>query len=100
MARLTMLLVAFLCLASSASAALSPRKDPSALERSVQQALVRQEPHPPAGKTELVITDKTVMRLDGRVCKYEDVPEGATVILLEVAADKKTVLTIHFRRGK
>ena len=48
----------------------------------------------------LVITDKTEVQLDGQDCKLTDVPATAAVVSLEVAADKKTILKIHFQSKK
>ncbi len=45
------------------------------------------------------LTDKTEVKLDGRACPYEKVPDSATIILLEANSDK-TVLKIHFRSKK
>jgi hypothetical protein len=49
---------------------------------------------------EFVITDQTEIHLDGQPCAYRDVPRGARIVHLEVAADMKTVLKIHFRTRK
>jgi hypothetical protein len=83
-----------------AHAKLSPFKD----------RLISDRPRPPAPKAEssaqpeddgkLVISDKTEVVLDGKVCKMEDVPKNAEVIRLEVGTDKKSVLRIHFRTKK
>jgi hypothetical protein len=40
------------------------------------------------------------VQLDGRPCKYADVPSDAVVVLVELAADGKTVLKAHFRSRK
>jgi hypothetical protein len=45
-----------------------------------------------------VVTDRTEILLDGKPCKYEAIPATASIVRMEVAADKKTVLKIHFRR--
>jgi hypothetical protein len=44
------------------------------------------------------ITEKTEVLLDGRPCRYEQVPNGATIILLEtVTNESKEISRIHFR---
>lgn len=43
-----------------------------------------------------IVNDKTEVKLDGHVCKFEDVPATASVINLDVASDKKTILKIYF----
>jgi hypothetical protein len=50
----------------------------------------------PGDDHEFVITAKTEIKLDGKDCKYEDVPDDAEIVLLEVAADRRTILIIHF----
>jgi hypothetical protein len=92
------LVASFLCL-SVAHASLAQPKERSIFDR----------PLPPAPKAEpaaeqegggLVISDDTEVKLDGKVCKYEEIPESAEVILLEVGKDKKSVLKLHFRTKK
>ena len=98
MTRLTMVLAASLFSLSVAHASLTTPKERSIFDR----------PLPPAPKAEpapeqeggLVISDDTEVKLDGKVCKYEDIPESAEVILLEVGKDKKSVLKLHFRTKK
>jgi hypothetical protein len=51
-------------------------------------------------ETPFVITNETEIRLDGRPCLYAEVPAGAAVTAAEVAADRRTVLRIHFRSPK
>lgn len=43
------------------------------------------------------VTADTEIRLDGRPCRLEDVPENAEVTLLEVGKDGRTATRIHFR---
>jgi len=57
-------------------------------------------PEPNQQKQDFVITDDTEVKLDGHVCKFQDVPGTATVVSLDVAADKKTILKIHFTSKK
>jgi hypothetical protein len=99
MIRLTMVLVASFLSLSLAHASLAPQKERSIFDR----------PLPPAPKAEpaeeqegggLVISDDTEVKLDGKGCKYEEIPESAEVILLEVGKDKKSVLKLHFRTKK
>jgi hypothetical protein len=46
----------------------------------------------------LVITRQSDVRLDGRPCRYEQVPANAVITFAEVGPDRQTVLRIHFRR--
>jgi hypothetical protein len=45
----------------------------------------------------LRVTDATQVWLNGRAVKYRDVPPGAEVLSIELAPDRKTILTVHFR---
>ena len=49
---------------------------------------------------EFQVTEQTEVLLDGKACRYQDVPQQATILRMEVAPDRKTVLRIHFRTGK
>lgn len=47
------------------------------------------------------ITSNTEVRLDGRPCPYEKIPQGATIVLLEtVTNESKEIARIHFRSPK
>ena len=95
MTRLTIALVTSYLGLSMAHASLAPVKERSPFDKLP----------PPAPKAEaapeqdggLVISDDTELKLDGKLCKYEDIPECAEVILVELAKDKKSVLKLHFR---
>jgi hypothetical protein len=112
-----------MALVSVASASLTPRKQPSRFGNDLPQAkaaklsarfgedvaqaqaakLSAQAPEQAAGRegpTEFVVTERTEVLLNGKPCKYQDVPGHARIVWMEVAADKKTVLRAHFRTGK
>jgi hypothetical protein len=61
----------------------------------------RLAPHPvldtPAPTRTVSVTGATVLYLDGKRCRMEDVPEGAEVERLELDRDGKTALRIDFR---
>jgi hypothetical protein len=99
MMRPTMALVAFLVFVSISDAGLVRRTEDGVLKQRIDQRLVRTAPAP-AANDELVITEQTEVKLDGQTCRYADVPEDAEVVLLELSADKKAVLRIHFRTKK
>lgn len=50
-----------------------------------------------AQKDEYQITDITEIKVDGRQCRYNEVPKGAEITLLEVSSDNKSILRIHFQ---
>jgi len=44
------------------------------------------------------ITEKTEVLLDGRPCRYDQVPDGALILLLEIVSNEsKEIARIHFR---
>jgi hypothetical protein len=45
----------------------------------------------------LRVTDATQVWLNGKPVKYREVPPGAEVLSIELAPDRKTILTVHFR---
>jgi hypothetical protein len=46
------------------------------------------------------VTGETEILLNGKPCIYEGIPDHASIVQMDVAADKKTVLKIHFRTQK
>jgi hypothetical protein len=106
MIRIVVTVVAFLSLMPAASATLATRREPTIARKdsvaAYQKALPRSE-HWVSGRKqegEFVITDETAVFLDGRACRYKDVPDKAHIASLEVAPDRKTVLKVHFRTAK
>ena len=54
-----------------------------------------------AANDDFRITTTTEVLLDGRPCRYERIPEGATIILLETATNvSKEIVKIHFRTSR
>jgi hypothetical protein len=51
----------------------------------------------PSPRDQFQITDQTEVTLDGRPCRYADVPRGAGIVKMEVGTDGTTVLKIQFR---
>jgi hypothetical protein len=99
MDRVILATAVFFSLISTATAALSPRKD----EPRPAGALFlhrTEKPTPPGQVGQFRITRSTEILLNGRPCRYEDVPTHATVIRLEVEPDGKTAIRVHFRTRK
>jgi hypothetical protein len=89
----------------AALASLTPRKERSGIAGPEAQAWSSMKTRPalldhtaasPA-RPEYVLTHDTEILLDGKPCRYEDVPANARIIRMEVGADKKTVLKVLFR---
>jgi hypothetical protein len=51
-------------------------------------------------RSEYVLTERTEITLNGKECKYADVPRNARIVQMEVGADGRTILRIRFRTGK
>jgi hypothetical protein len=107
MTRLTLALTAWMSLVSVVSAALTPRKEPPTVGNEVGQAkaakIATEAREQAAGRvtnSEFVLTDQTEVLLNGKPCRYEKVPGDASIVQMELAADNKTVLKIHFRSRK
>jgi hypothetical protein len=104
MARVVIALLSLVCFLAPAGASLTPRPDFLASGRDVPASLSKTLPpgfaqaaSAPSPKDQYQITDRTEVTLDGRPCRYADVPGGAGIVKMEVAADGTTVLKIHFR---
>jgi hypothetical protein len=107
MTRLTLALAVWIGLGSVAEASLALRKEPGPLAKgapelwaSRQAARAPELAAAPGVTPEFVLTEETEVLLDGEPCKYAGVPGHARIVHLEIAADRKTVLKIHFRTGR
>jgi hypothetical protein len=107
MTRLVLALTVLFCTLSSAKANLAPRIDsfsfgkelPARVAKALSAAVLPAAPLD-GQKDEYRITDQTEVVLDGRACKYRDVPNNAAIVKMEVAGDKRTVVKICFRTRK
>jgi hypothetical protein len=113
MTRVVLSVVAWMSLVSVATASLTARKEPARsandvhLQRHGSKALAQKvkllaQNQSAGGQTspEYVMTDETEVLLNGKPCKYAQVPNHARIVKMEVGIDKRTVLKIHFRTGK
>jgi hypothetical protein len=107
MTRLTLALAAWISLVSAAPATLTPRQDRPPLGNEPPRAQplkvpaeARQQAAGQAGRPEYVLTAQTEVLLNGKPCRYQEVPASARIVRMEVAEDNKTVLKIYFRTGK
>lgn len=53
---------------------------------------------PPAVERELRLTPESKVFLNGRPCRYNDVPDDAIIASALVDEDGKTILSIYFER--
>jgi hypothetical protein len=107
MMRLILALTITLSLTASTRASLAPPRELRFGHRYASLQLSQPlppGPHQPAadqeGSPEFLITARTEVLLDGKACRYELIPGHARIVRLELAADNKTVVKIHFRTRK
>lgn len=96
------ILVLLICMISlpSARAMLTPRNDLAARREKYPCPFVELIPalaQDPAYR----ITEQTEVMLDGRKCRYEEVPTIAKIIFMEIESEEsKVILRIHFQDRK
>jgi hypothetical protein len=99
MVRATLALLVFLGAVAAASATTEPpRREPPAYWYRVPPDLVSRV-FPAEEKPQYHMTEQTEVKLDGKVCPYEKVPDDASIILLEVGSDH-AILRLHFQSKK
>src|SRR4051812_42957912 len=63
-----------------------------------------EKPSPPVkpatSSSNYVLTETTEVLLDRQPCRYDDVPDSAVIVRMELAPDRRTILSIQFRSGK
>src|SRR5947209_745253 len=110
MPRLLVAVLVCLCLVSAVSASVT-RERPARVEKDLPRAptVNRAPTNVTAGaqrgtrqadELELIVTRETKVLLNGTRCRYEDVPNHARIVRMELAADRKTALRVFFRTGK
>jgi hypothetical protein len=104
MTRLLMAMTVVLCTLLSAHATLSEPKERSGFDRTLAPGLARALPgslgrqvSAPTGREEFQLTEDSEILLDGRPCKYKDVPGNVSITHMELGPDNRTILKIHFR---
>jgi hypothetical protein len=106
MIRLALALAVWIGLVTAAPATLVARKDGPLFGK---EAAHFQAAKAPAGALAVVtaraqssdytVTEETEVLLNGKPCRYKEVPDNATILRMELGPDNKTVLKIHFRAG-
>jgi len=104
MVRLTLALAFWMGLVSTIPASLTPRKEASSIGTAVQLGKTPQIATQAGAETvelgktsEFVLTEQTEILLDGEISRYEQIPAAASIVKMELEADKLTVRKIHFR---
>lgn len=97
MSRYVLVLLTSMAFSSSATATVTPYKESSPWQTRSCQPLMKLWP---AFAIDIVyrITKQTEVMLNGRKCRFEDVPNTAVIILMEIDSEtSKVILRIHFR---
>jgi hypothetical protein len=100
---MTQPILVFSALTSFASlmwTALAPLRELPPIPASKLPAQVKEQKAAKEAEPEFVVTRQTEVLLNGKPWRYEEIPDHASIVGMEVAADKKTVLKIHFRTRK
>jgi hypothetical protein len=100
MTRLILTFVVWMNLVCTGWASLTPRRETSPFDREIPRipdSVFVAKTLDQEAESEFVVTRRTEITLNGKPCRYEDVPEYATIVRMKVAADKKTALKIDFR---
>jgi len=104
MIRLTLALAVWAGCVTAAPAALAPRKESLLFGKEAQHrhdaqapraALAVVEARSPA--SDYVVTEETEVLVNGKPCRYSEVPANATILRMELGPDSRTVFKVHFR---
>jgi hypothetical protein len=104
MIRLALALAVWTSMASAAPATLTLRRDGPLFGKEVTRFRPAKAPAGAlnvvaarAQASDYIVTEETEVLLNGKPCRYKDVPANATIVRMELAWDNKTVLKIYFR---
>lgn len=98
MMRWVLVFLASATILSPATATLSRKQRPD-VRKNLPPKIIESFARVPASD-DFRVTAKTEVLLNGRPCRYEEVPDGATILLLETATNEsKEILKIHFQTG-
>ncbi len=104
MTRLALALAVWISVASLGPASLAQQKEGPREDRKAPQLRDAQVPARAldlvvtrVSPSEYVVTEETEVLLNGKPCRYQDVPEHATILRMELGWDNRTVLKVHFR---
>jgi hypothetical protein len=102
MSRVVVLVALVWCLAPALAGASTGKEAPGREpKKGTESRKAEPKPEKPQEEAEeYVLTEKSEIKFNGRPCKFEQVPDKATIVLLEVAEDGKTILRIHFEKKK
>jgi hypothetical protein len=103
MIRLALALAVWVGFVTAAPAALAARKDGPLFGKEAAHVQAAKAPAAAlavvaerAPASDYVVTEETEVLLNGKPCRYRDVPDSASILRMELGPDNKTVLKIHF----
>jgi hypothetical protein len=107
MIRLALALAVWVGFVTAAPAVLAPRKDGLLFGKEAPHSQAAKAPKSAlavvatrAQSSDYVVTEETEVLLNGKPCRYNEVPNSATILRMELGPDNRTVLKLHFRAGK
>lgn len=94
-------LMGLLCLPPAALAAVAPGEPRPGCHAAAANILpVRVTKQMPPSDGAFLLTSMSAVRLNGRLCRFKDVPNEAIITKIEVDADTREILTAHFSTKK
>jgi len=103
MTRILAVLAGLACLLPAADAAVAPAKPPSPDAKAKAMsgpARNVKRPASPSAAADFVITPDSEVKLNGRPCRFQDVPNNAVITKIEVDAESKEILKVYFSTQK
>ena len=86
------------CLPTARATTVAPKHEPDIKKKDLPPPEIKEEDQQKEDG-ELILNEDTEVQLDGKACKYADVPSDAQITLLEVSKNR-VILKIHFRSKK
>jgi hypothetical protein len=104
MIRLALALAVWIGFVTAAPATLAARKDDPLFEKGAPHFQAAKAPATALSVVaersqgpNYVVTEETEVLLNGKPCRYKEVPANASILRMELGPDNKTVLKLHFR---
>ncbi len=104
MIRLALALAVWVGLVTAAPASLAARKDGPLFGKEAPHFQTAKAPKAALAVVEsraqapdYVVTEETEVLVNGKPCRYSEVPSDASILRMELGPDNRTVLKIHFR---
>jgi hypothetical protein len=84
------------CLPTARATTVAPKHEPDIKKKDLPPPEIKEEDQQKEDG-ELILNEDTEVQLDGKACKYENLPADVEIVVLDLASDHKTIKKIHFR---